>query len=149
VLVALVFLGKTPFPVPFLYVIASGITFAAYGFDKSAATNKRWRTRESTLHVLSVLGGWPGALIAQQMFRHKSRKLEFQVFFWLSVAINCGALGWSASESGATTIRTIFDAAVGSNYTLERARPSRGSQRSPLSARDSFATEVSFATRRT
>ena len=113
--VALAFLGKTPFLVPFLYVIASGITFIAYGFDKSAAMNNRWRTQESTLHVLSVLGGWPGALIAQQMFRHKSRKVEFQIFFWLTVAINCGVLGWSATESGATIIHTTFDAAVGSN----------------------------------
>jgi uncharacterized membrane protein YsdA (DUF1294 family) len=120
VVVALVFLGKTPFLVPFLYVIASGITFTAYGFDKSAAMNNRWRTQESTLHVLSLLGGWPGALIAQHMFRHKSRKLEFQIFFWLSAAINCGVLGWSATESGATVIRTIFDAAVGSNEVVRR-----------------------------
>jgi len=115
VVVTLAFLGKTPFLVPFFYVIASGITFTVYGFDKSAAMNNRWRTQESTLHVLSILGGWPGALIAQQVFRHKSRKVEFQVFFWLTVAINCAVLGWSATESGATIIQTTFDAAVGSN----------------------------------
>ena len=105
VVVALAFLGRTPPVVPFIYVIASGITFIAYGFDKSAAMNARWRTREGTLHLLSVLGGWPGALVAQQMFRHKSRKLEFQIAFWLTVLLNCGVLGWFATEAGVSAIR--------------------------------------------
>jgi uncharacterized membrane protein YsdA (DUF1294 family)/cold shock CspA family protein len=105
VLVVLVLLGKTPFWVPFAYVIASGVTFMAYGFDKSAAMNGRWRTRERSLHLLSLLGGWPGALVAQRMFRHKSRKADFQVVFWITVLINCGVLAWSATDAGAAYIR--------------------------------------------
>lgn len=111
VVLALALLGKTPFFVPFAYVIASGLTFMVYGFDKSAAMNGRWRTREGTLHLLSLLGGWPGALVAQQMFRHKSRKLEFQIVFWITVVLNCSALGLSATDTGASAIRASFGVA--------------------------------------
>jgi uncharacterized membrane protein YsdA (DUF1294 family)/cold shock CspA family protein len=105
-LVALVVLGETPVPVIFLYVIASCITFIIYAFDKSAAMNNRWRTQEAKLHLLSLIGGWPGALIAQHMFRHKSKKREFQVVFWLTVIVNCALLVvWSATQSGASFIR--------------------------------------------
>jgi uncharacterized membrane protein YsdA (DUF1294 family)/cold shock CspA family protein len=104
-LTALLVLGKTPIPVIYLYFIASCITFIIYAFDKSAAMNNRWRTQESTLHILELIGGWPGALIAQRMFRHKNRKREFQVVFWLIVTINCGLLLWSATKPGATLIR--------------------------------------------
>lgn len=103
--VALALLGKTPPLVPFAYAIVSGITFMVYGFDKSAAMNGRWRTQESLLHLLSLSGGWPGALVAQQMFRHKSRKVEFQVVFWITVLVNCGVLAWWATDSGASVIR--------------------------------------------
>ncbi|WP_153605141.1 DUF1294 domain-containing protein, partial [Pseudomonas aeruginosa] len=34
------------------------------------------------LHLFELLGGWPGALVAQQVFRHKTRKLSFQLVFW-------------------------------------------------------------------
>lgn len=77
-----------------LYLAGSAITFFAYAWDKWAATNNRWRTAESTLHLLGLLGGWPGAIYAQQMFRHKSRKRSFQVVFWGTVILNCGALAW-------------------------------------------------------
>jgi uncharacterized membrane protein YsdA (DUF1294 family) len=77
--------------------------------------NSRRRTPESTLHLLSVLGGWPGALVAQQMFRHKSRKLEFQIVFWLTVLLNCGVLGWSATQTGAAVLRATFGATQGNN----------------------------------
>jgi uncharacterized membrane protein YsdA (DUF1294 family)/cold shock CspA family protein len=108
--ITLTILGRIPFLVPFVYVIASVITLMAYGFDKSAAMNSRRRTPETTLHLLSVVGGWPGALVAQQIFHHKSRKLEFRTIFWLTVAMNCGALGWLATESGASFVREHFGA---------------------------------------
>ena len=86
--------GKIPSIVPAIYAGMSVIAFFAYGLDKSAARTNRWRTQEKTLHLLDLLGGWPGALIAQGSFRHKTRKFEFQVVFWLSVAINLGVLAW-------------------------------------------------------
>ena len=49
---------------------------------------------ERMLHFIAVIGGWPGALVAQRVFRHKSRKLSFRLVFWATVALNCGALTW-------------------------------------------------------
>jgi uncharacterized membrane protein YsdA (DUF1294 family) len=65
---------------------------AAYWKDKSAAKKGQWRIRESTLLILGLLGGWPGAVLAQQMLRHKTRKVAFQVIFWMTVILNVGAL---------------------------------------------------------
>ena len=77
-----------------LYLVASVVAFVAYGVDKSAAQSGRWRTPESTLHILALIGGWPGALIAQNVFRHKSRKASFRIGFFLTIALNCAALVW-------------------------------------------------------
>jgi uncharacterized membrane protein YsdA (DUF1294 family) len=90
-----------------IYLIASTITFFAYAQDKSAARRGTWRTPERTLHMLSMLGGWPGALIAQQYVRHKSSKEEFRNTFWATVAINviglvllCSPLGQPIWQQG-------------------------------------------------
>jgi uncharacterized membrane protein YsdA (DUF1294 family) len=58
------------------------MTFALYWDDKRSATRGAWRTSEAMLHFFELVGGWPGALIAQQAFRHKTRKVSFQVVFW-------------------------------------------------------------------
>ena len=78
----------------FLYLAASLAAAIAYGVDKSAALSGRWRTRESTLHLLALIGGWPGALVAQRVFHHKSRKSSFRLAFLATVALNCAALFW-------------------------------------------------------
>lgn len=56
--------------------------FALYWQDKRRAARGDWRTPEARLHLFELLGGWPGALIAQQVFRHKTRKISFQLLFW-------------------------------------------------------------------
>jgi uncharacterized membrane protein YsdA (DUF1294 family)/cold shock CspA family protein len=77
------------------YVMLSLATFLVYVFDKSAAVRGRWRTAESTLHLLSLAGGWPGALLAQQQLRHKTSKFSFILVFWITVLINmAGLVGW-------------------------------------------------------
>ena len=76
------------------YLIASGVTFVVYAVDKSAAQRGRRRVPEQTLHFLAVIGGWPGALAAQQWLRHKSRKPSFLLAFWLTVVANCAVLAW-------------------------------------------------------
>ena len=73
------------------YAVASVVTIIAYGLDKRAATTGRWRTREKTLHTLALLGGWPGALVAQRAFHHKTRKAGFQVITWLVVLLHGAA----------------------------------------------------------
>lgn len=96
-LVALVAANRISVFVPLIYIAMTGITLFAYAFDKNAAMNKRWRTRETTLHVLALAGGWPGGLIAQRAFRHKSSKTSFLVTFWFFVILNVLAL---ATHSG-------------------------------------------------
>lgn len=92
VLAGLAVIGRLHFLVPVIYLGTSLVAFLAYAFDKSAALNDRWRTSESTLLVLGLLGGWPGALLAQRMFRHKSAKTSFQAAFWITVVLNLGVL---------------------------------------------------------
>lgn len=90
----LVVAGKLPLAVLAGYLAASLLAFAVYAYDKSAASKRQWRTPESTLHLIALLGGWPGALVAQQQLRHKSKKASFLLVFWGTVVLNCGALGW-------------------------------------------------------
>ncbi len=71
-----------------VYLVVTGITFVAYAVDKSCAERGAWRTSENTLHLLSLAGGWPGALLAQQFLRHKSTKAGFRSVFWGTVVIN-------------------------------------------------------------
>ncbi|MFZ0407046.1 MAG: DUF1294 domain-containing protein [Cyanobium sp.] len=71
-----------------IYIGLSLLAFLAYAADKSAAINGRWRTPEKTLHLLSVAGGWPGALLAQQLLRHKCSKPSFVAVFWITVSAN-------------------------------------------------------------
>lgn len=100
--------GKLPRLVPGIYLAASLLAFAAYARDKSAARNNEWRTQESTLHLIALLGGWPGALLAQRLLRHKSRKMAFQLVFWMTLLLNCGALGWLMTAKGTAALRTIL-----------------------------------------
>lgn len=83
---------KPPLGVMGLYAAASLATFIAYALDKSAARSGAWRTPESSLHLLAVIGGWPGALLAQQFLRHKSTKASFRQVFWFTVVLNVGGL---------------------------------------------------------
>ncbi len=100
--------GLLPMPVWLLYLAASGLTFLVYWMDKAAAQSDRSRTPENTLHLLALLGGWPGAMIAQQVLRHKSSKREFRVVFWMTVVVNCVALGWLFTESGRELLQAIL-----------------------------------------
>ncbi len=89
-----------------IYAVASLLTFVLYWRDKHSALKDRWRTPETTLHFFELAGGWPGALVAQQVFRHKTRKLSYQLAFWLIVMLH-----------QAFWIDLLF---VGSGFTRER-----------------------------
>ena len=106
--IAAVIGGRLPASVLALYLVASIVSFFAYAFDKSAAQRNQWRTQESTLHLFALIGGWPGALAAQRLLRHKSAKTSFQAIFWITVVLNCGALGWLSSSGGSHTLRTAL-----------------------------------------
>ena len=70
------------------YGVVSVVAFLLYWSDKRKARVDAWRTPENVLHALELAGGWPGALLAQQLFRHKTRKVSFQVVFWFIVLLH-------------------------------------------------------------
>jgi uncharacterized membrane protein YsdA (DUF1294 family)/cold shock CspA family protein len=104
------FVQRGLFPLWLLWAFAgmSALAFILYGLDKWAAKRDAQRTPESTLHFCGLLGGWPGALLAQQVFLHKSSKRSFQIAFWFVVVLNCGALGFALSPGGAEFIHGIL-----------------------------------------
>lgn len=71
-----------------LYLGLSAVTFVVYAVDKSAARAGRHRVSENTLHLLSLAGGWPGAIVAQQTLRHKTAKRSFRRLFWVTIVLN-------------------------------------------------------------
>jgi uncharacterized membrane protein YsdA (DUF1294 family) len=76
----------------YLIVVAvmSLVCFIAYGLDKRQAANGGRRVPERTLHLLAFLGGWPGALLGQRQFRHKTQKVKFRIVFWMVVVLHVG-----------------------------------------------------------
>jgi len=74
------------------YAVVSVIAYVVYAIDKKAAIKQRQRVSEKSLHLLSLVGGWPGAWIAQQRLRHKTQKTAFKVVYWLTVVINLACL---------------------------------------------------------
>lgn len=95
VFAAVAWLWRPPLWVAGWYVAASLLAFMAYALDKSAAVGGGWRIRESSLHLLALVGGWPGALLAQQVLRHKTSKAAFRGVFWGTVVGNVvGLVVW-------------------------------------------------------
>jgi len=70
------------------YLLTSVVCGVVYAIDKAAARAGRRRISEATLLLLGVVGGWPGAIVAQQTLRHKTRKASFRRAFWVSVLLN-------------------------------------------------------------
>ena len=83
-----------------LYLGASSAALIAYAIDKSAAVHNRRRISEKTLHILALVGGWPGALAAQKLLRHKTVKQPFRRIFYITVVVNMGMLLWAFSPEG-------------------------------------------------
>jgi len=99
----LVYLGAPlawdlPLLVGAAYAVTSLTCFVAYALDKSAAKHDAWRTPERTLLVLGLVGGWPGALLAQQWLRHKTSKRSFQQLFWVTVTANVAGFVYLSSR---------------------------------------------------
>lgn len=91
------FVWSMPLWVGAVYLVASLACFLSYSFDKSAARAGRRRTPESTLLMMGLACGWPGAILAQQWLRHKSAKQSFRLPFHVTVALNIVAFGWLAA----------------------------------------------------
>ena len=80
------------------YLALSGWTYVMYMHDKTAAELGEWRVSEGGLHLLGLLGGWPGANLAQHFLRHKSKKTSFRVKHWVMVCLNLGVFAFMASN---------------------------------------------------
>lgn len=100
--------GRLPMVVVAACVVMSALTFLVYALDKSAARQGRWRTREQTLHLLALAGGWPGALVAQRLLHHKSRKASFLGVFWFTVVANVAFVLWLGSVRGAAFLDSLL-----------------------------------------
>ena len=90
------------------YFVLGLITYGMYAKDKAAAQSGEWRTPESTLHLLSILGGWVGAMVAQTYLRHKSQKPEFRMTYYLTVVINLAVLLFIMAGGGLETLKGLL-----------------------------------------
>lgn len=90
------------------YLLCSVLTFIVYAWDKRASIQGQWRTPELRLQLFGLLGGWPGALLAQQILRHKSAKHSFLWLFSLMVVLNLSAFFWLMLASSAAPLRQLL-----------------------------------------
>ena len=70
------------------YAAMSLLAFLLYAADKRRAARGQWRISEATLHLVELFGGWPGALVAQRVLRHKRQKRGYVLIVWLIVAVH-------------------------------------------------------------
>jgi len=106
-LAVLTMAGILPRVVLLLYLGMSSFAFVAYHVDKAAAQDGRRRMPERRLHLLALLGGWPGALLGQRSARHKTSKASFRSNFRWTVALNCAALLWLLLPYGTDIVRAL------------------------------------------
>lgn len=101
-------IGAVPFLLAGAYLLTSALSYVMYRADKVAAGRGTRRTPESSLHLVDLLGGWPGALVAQQRFRHKTAKQSFQLVYWLTVALNLVVAWWLVTSGAAFELARSF-----------------------------------------
>lgn len=82
----------TPNPLVIWFLLNNVLTMAMYGADKMAARKGMRRVPEATLLIFGVTGGWPGAIVGQQLFRHKTQKQPFKTCFFISVVISIAVM---------------------------------------------------------
>ncbi len=120
-LTSMVYLHKLPALVLGFYALISLLTLVIYANDKDAARKQRWRTSENTLHLIALAGGWAGALMAQRLLHHKSRKQPFQTLFWITVICNLTALVWLFStNAGNEWLNSVRHFSIPVTTTIEQ-----------------------------
>lgn len=77
-----------------LVILGSVAGFLAFGWDKFRAGRERSRVSEKLLHLISALGGWPGAVLGQQYFRHKTLKVRFRLILTTIIAVHVLVAAW-------------------------------------------------------
>ncbi|MFT4008788.1 MAG: DUF1294 domain-containing protein [Nocardioidaceae bacterium] len=91
-LVVLVVIGLLHWLALVTYTATGVISYVLYSRDKEAAERGRRRTAEADLHLIDLLGGWPGGLLAQRAFRHKTQKTSFRIAYLATVVLNIAVL---------------------------------------------------------
>lgn len=101
-------------PIPGLLLLYAGVTaamsalaFCCYWFDKRRAIQQGQRISERKLHLLALCGGWPGATLGQQLFRHKTQKLKFRLVYWVIVLLHLALVAgcaWLMIRPAAPTV---------------------------------------------
>ena len=66
-----------------VYLYISILTLLIYGIDKLLAKMKWKRVPERWFHTLSLIGGFPGAFLGMNIFKHKTNKPKFR---WMILA---------------------------------------------------------------
>jgi len=103
-----VIMGKLPMNILLIYALLSALTFTLYWQDKRAAIKGNRRTPESRLQIFSLVGGWPGGLIAQRVLHHKSSKKSFLFIYWLMVLLNISGLFMVTSPKSIQFLQTLL-----------------------------------------
>ena len=67
------------------------VGFAIMGADKKKAKDNAWRIRESTLFLISLIGGSIGTLVGMYVFRHKTKHWYFVVGMPLILILHIAA----------------------------------------------------------
>jgi uncharacterized membrane protein YsdA (DUF1294 family) len=101
--------GRVPVAVLGLYLVSSTLAFYLYKRDRVMGISHQRRISENTLHCWSLLGGWPGAALAQKLLHHQSRKRSFQVVYWFTVVLNSLGFFWLLSSPGSAQLRSLLD----------------------------------------
>lgn len=71
------------------------VAFIMFGWDKRQARRGGWRVRESTLLLVALLGGTPGAFAGRALFRHKTRKQPFVAALYFVVGMQLLGLAYA------------------------------------------------------
>ena len=96
-LALLVLMGRLSGLVLLLISVMNAASYWFYAQDKEAALNGQRRVPENTLHLLSFLGGWPAAWLAQQKLRHKTQKQPFRKIYFCTILFNILLILWLIS----------------------------------------------------
>lgn len=100
--------GSFVFTIPLFYLEASLFTYWLYQIDKKlACSGHQSRLSEESLQMFSLIGGWPGAWLAQKRLHHKVHKIPFQREFRFVIYGNSCFLLWLLSEPGSTFLQNM------------------------------------------
>lgn len=76
------------YPIACWFLFMCSVTFIFYAADKSSAKRGTRRIKESTLLILSFIGGSAGAFTAMHILRHKTGKVKFMIGVPLSLLLH-------------------------------------------------------------